>query len=635
MSLVWLRIRKFTLCWAIAILATTNGFCDTSTIDQLNQKAYKYLKERKEGALPLINQALNLSIAKRYPQGLSFAYNNQGIYYHNVGKSDSAYTSFSKAFTIYQSISDSLHMSHSLSNMGNIRYYSGNYKEALILYKQAREHLKPEYRHDYMALSSRIAMVQMVWGNYTEALKVLIAAGSLAEDTLDPVLNENYLLTASAYLSLKDYKLSERYFLKAIVGLEKTGEIRKLSEAYNNMGNLYMEKGQVSQAIKVYMQSLDLCKKQNDLRGIAACYNNIGMVFQEQQNYIKSLYYYNLSLKIKSKIGDLRGRIFPLLSISSILIETSKPQQAIEAAKEALLVSQQFGATNEECKANQILSQAYCNLNDYKQAYYYQYQYAKQKDTLFSYEKAKTVAELSSSFENKEREQQLAIQKQRISILSKEKFISKLTGQVAILVAILILLVSGILVNWLLKKNRKSTKVVEESAEKLEIAVQLHEAQMLLAEVERRSLVQELEYNKNTLKNFALQIVQKDDFIKALDDEINKLSKSLGKDDGKAQVKQLSTLIKSQFRLDQEMVEFHSELEKVSKTFLDQLSHQFDDLTDDEKKLCVYLRLNLSSKEISTLFGISPKSVDMKRFRLRKKIGLASDTSLYDFLKSY
>ncbi len=635
MSLGWKIKRKFTVCLVAVILATFNGFCDTVTVNNLNNKAFELLTHRKQGALPIINRALSLSIAERYPQGLGYAYNNQGIYYHSEGKVDSAYASFSKSFTIYQSLADSVHMSHSLSNMGNVRYYSGNYKEALTLYTQARLHLNHTHCKDYIALSSKIAMVEMVWGNYTEALKVLIAASSLATDTIDPLFNENYLLTACAYLSLKDYQLSEHYFLKAISGFEKSGEIRKLSEAYNNIGNLYMDRGLVDKAFKVYMLALDLCEKQNDLRSIATCYNNIGMVFQEQRNYTKSLYYYNLSLEIKNKIGDSRGRIFPLLSIASILTETGNHKRAAEVAKEALVLSQQVGAQNEVCKANQILSQTFRNLNDFKLAYYYQLQYAQQKDTLFSYEKAKVVAELSSSFENKQREQQLAIQQQRISILSKEKSISNLTGQVAILVAVLILTVSGILVNLLLRKNRRSTRVVEESAEKLEIALQLHETQMQLSDMERRSLMQELDFNKNTLKNFALQIVQKDDFIKVLDEEINKVSKSLGKEDGKAQVRQLSTLIKSQFRLEQDMVEFQTELEKVSKTFLDQLSRQFASLTDDEKKLCVYLRLNLSSKEISTLFGISPKSVDMKRFRLRKKIGLATDTSLYDFLKSY
>jgi AraC family chitin signaling transcriptional activator len=55
-------------------------------------------------------------------------------------------------------------------------------------------------------------------------------------------------------------------------------------------------------------------------------------------------------------------------------------------------------------------------------------------------------------------------------------------------------------------------------------------------------------------------------------------------------------------------------------------------LTPNDLKLCVYLRLNLSSKEIAPMLNISPQSVEIKRFRLRKKMDLDHEENLTDYI---
>jgi DNA-binding CsgD family transcriptional regulator len=51
-------------------------------------------------------------------------------------------------------------------------------------------------------------------------------------------------------------------------------------------------------------------------------------------------------------------------------------------------------------------------------------------------------------------------------------------------------------------------------------------------------------------------------------------------------------------------------------------------------KLCAYLRINLTTKEIAQSMGISVRGVETSRYRLRKKLEVPADVSLYDFLLS-
>ena len=74
------------------------------------------------------------------------------------------------------------------------------------------------------------------------------------------------------------------------------------------------------------------------------------------------------------------------------------------------------------------------------------------------------------------------------------------------------------------------------------------------------------------------------------------------------------------------------QIEEVHKDFHMKLMNNFPDLTNLERRLAGLLRLNLSTKEISTLLNISPKSVEVARYRLKKKMNIEKDKSLNNFI---
>ena len=77
---------------------------------------------------------------------------------------------------------------------------------------------------------------------------------------------------------------------------------------------------------------------------------------------------------------------------------------------------------------------------------------------------------------------------------------------------------------------------------------------------------------------------------------------------------------------------FEEAFNNADKDFLKNLKSKHSNLTPNDLKLCAYLRLNLSSKEIAPLLNISVKSVEVKRYRLRKKMNLDHDLSLTNYI---
>lgn len=151
----------------------------------------------------------------------------------------------------------------------------------------------------------------------------------------------------------------------------------------------------------------------------------------------------------------------------------------------------------------------------------------------------------------------------------------------------------------------------------------------LRAEIEQQK-------HENILRNSELtavtmQITHKNEVLNNLK---NKISKVLLNVNIKSQ-KELSNLvqmIEADLRLDDDWERFEKNFELVHKGFFKRLKQHCHSLTPNDLKMCAYLRMNLSSKEISPLMNISIRSVENSRYRLRKKFRLDKDEKLTDFI---
>jgi len=139
-----------------------------------------------------------------------------------------------------------------------------------------------------------------------------------------------------------------------------------------------------------------------------------------------------------------------------------------------------------------------------------------------------------------------------------------------------------------------------------------------------------LDGKKRELVSSALRLIHISELNNNLIADISSLSPYLNKE-GKEKIRKM---INDYTLHSNESIwqDFESRFEQVYESFYAQLQEQFPDLTPGEKKLCALLRLNVSSKDIAAITFQAPQSVDMARYRLRKKLNLNSQDNLVDFL---
>jgi DNA-binding CsgD family transcriptional regulator len=102
-----------------------------------------------------------------------------------------------------------------------------------------------------------------------------------------------------------------------------------------------------------------------------------------------------------------------------------------------------------------------------------------------------------------------------------------------------------------------------------------------------------------------------------------------------ARVQRILKKVNRNIDSDKQWEVFEKHFTGVHEEFLQRLKDDYPDLSPRELKLCAYLRLNISSKEIADLMNISVRGVEISRYRLRKKLQLEHDQNLTDFIVKY
>jgi FixJ family two-component response regulator len=115
-------------------------------------------------------------------------------------------------------------------------------------------------------------------------------------------------------------------------------------------------------------------------------------------------------------------------------------------------------------------------------------------------------------------------------------------------------------------------------------------------------------------------------------DELNKVYLPIKDQVDASEIKKILRRLNSEEKLDDEWKQFSIHFNDVHSNFLLTLKEVFPELNAHEMKLCAYLRMNLSSKEIAQLMSISVRGVEISRYRLRKKLKLQPNEDLFGFL---
>lgn len=217
---------------------------------------------------------------------------------------------------------------------------------------------------------------------------------------------------------------------------------------------------------------------------------------------------------------------------------------------------------------------------------------------------------------------------------SPEQMINMTIPLISILFISFILFVGFSFRHQQVKRIQAQNALKEEQHQRFEAQQVLISMELKTIQLENERLNTKLEIKRKELVDLALDISEQRKFFDGIFQEMKRIQSIDDLQEIKTGLEDIAQTISSRMTFSNEMSGFYTQVEELHKNFITKLQERFPDITEQEKRLATLLRLGFSTKDIAGLMNISPKSVEIGRYRLRKKLELTREDNLIQYIKS-
>lgn len=504
--------------------------------------------------------------------------------------------------------------------LGDYFIEKNQFNEAKYYYTIYTRYLKKnENILDYCKTRMIIANIELVQNNYTKALTIYYECLDIAKgNNLDAVTPHLYNNLGNLYFDIEDYKDAKEYFNIAYKKFMEQNDKYNAALALSNISNIHNKLGENEEAIKGYLNVIKTFSSNGNWEDIVSSYHSLAEIYLAQKQFNKVQRYIDAAVKVidenENKSSKYRGPISfykakVYYTAAELSYNKNEIDKAIEYAHKSLKLSYSNSYKKNIYENARILSKIFDKKNKIDSALYYNKAYIKYSEEYNAEYDLKKIIQLKMQYQFDDILRAKAVEEVRKQAENKRARL--------IYLGISIFTVLGIIIMILLYRNQKvKTAKVILTKEKLEL--------------EKATLDQDIEYKKKELASKMIYVLEKNEFIISIGKKLMDLKPGLSKENQGA-IQQIINELK-QNSSNKIWDEFEIRFKEVHSAFYENLNRMYPDLTPNEIKICAFLRLNMSTKEISAITHQSIKSINMARFRLRKKLDIETEENLIAFL---
>ncbi|HEX6428853.1 MAG TPA: tetratricopeptide repeat protein [Niastella sp.] len=482
---------------------------------------------------------------------------------------------------------DKLTMGVCLQQMGQVCYYLGNYPKALDFHRQADKIFRET-------------------NNTTQVARNLNDMGLV-------------------YYQNRQLPVARKQYEEALSIYFRTGNKEGLADTYGKIGHLYEKHKLYDSAFYFQRLALQQCQGIERQQVVAKIYENIGSIYEDLKRYDSAWFYFNHSLQLYDQVNDQVAGIEVINNLGDIYRKTGRFREAIDETWKALARAETLNDLYQKGAAYRDLGKTWNLLGQNDSAFYYIDLSRRAAIDLYSAENNRQTAFFSVLFDIDKKNEEIVQ-------LENNRHITLIITTAVIIVILLLVILGWVTISRQRLKIRNEQILSEQNRHIYETQKDLLQAELTNRQLQEDKLMEELEIKKKGLTSYTLHIIQKN---QSLEDLRNKLE-ILIKDDKRDQKKQLQQLIhqiNQNFNHDQYWNEFRETVEQIHQPFFDNLKKYSDDLTGNDLRMLSLIKLNMASKDMAILLGISQDSLRVSRYRLKKKLHLEQGESLTGFVQ--
>ncbi|MBN1198971.1 MAG: tetratricopeptide repeat protein, partial [Bacteroidales bacterium] len=326
-----------------------------------------------------------------------------------------------EALILSREFDDPLLIANALNGVAISYYYLGDQQQSLNYLLQSIDQMKVASREDTsnLELVYRLAVFSSNAGNvyqgmaqHDKALELFLQAEVFLEELLfrDPE-NQRYLSMyikcmnnkAPVYQDLRETGKAEATLHEALNRSREAEYLPGISMCLNNLGLIEIEKKDYQQALSSYTEALKINLQLKDSIAIAGTYNNIGLIYEETSSFMKALEYYKLSLYISERLKYLFGISNTSVNIGKIYGILHQFDSAKVYLDRGLAAALQGDMLQLQQQSYRHLAAMYLLDGKYQKALMAYQEYASIKDSIFTIERSKQIADMETKYETEKK----------------------------------------------------------------------------------------------------------------------------------------------------------------------------------------------------------------------------------------
>ena len=380
---------------------------------------------------------------------------------------------------------------------------------------------------------------------------------------------------------------------------------------FASLAKAYEKLGQQDSSDYYYILGLSEQKSARNFAYMPSAYCNVANLELKNNNAGKSKGLYLRALVIADSTGNQQARVSSLLGLGKWQKKFGSKDSTMILFLQAKEIASFLNDRSYYLKTLQELFTLKKEDKDYASALIYQEEINLVRDSMYSYDKQKLAKSLEVQFNVAEKDRKL-------TLLQKEKDIALLSNYLLGACIVFIVLFAFFIIFFLRRTNARD-KLLLQTKEALVSALEEQK------KIREHYLQNELEFKESQLSSIALQMMQKNNLLQELREKLEENSKI-------AEDQDLKKILGKSLNQDKDWTDFNSSFESLNKNFYARLKELYPDISQNDLKLCALIKLNLSIKEMAGILNISPDSVKTARYRLRKKLQLATEDNLTGFI---
>ena len=645
---------------------------DTTKINIWNEISFAVQNVDSEKALKYSKLSVELSGRLNYKRGLAKSLCALGWAY-SATNINLAIENVTKGLRMAESIHSNSYIASCSSLLGVL--YNGSDRNKALEYHLNAIHLaeKANDQKNIAKFMGRLGLLYERNAEYDKSISTTLKALKIAETIGDKATESSCISTlALLYKYQGKYPQSLEYYLKYLSLIERSNNKLNLFRALSDIGCFYQATNDYAKSDYYHQRALKVAYELKNKLHILACYNNIGVNYRKMHDP-RAIEFHERALKMAKELKDTFFIAGSLRGLAPLYVQQGKIDVGLEYYKKALkldannnsnslsncgiyleignayLLKKQFAdalqytlkakeyankmnAMSMNKSINKQLAEIYAATNDFSKAYFHYKRFTEINDSVYNAKNTKRIAELEYNYKFEKEKHRIELKQQKKDTVHKAIVISLVVG-------ILFLSLFAIYVYRSLRAKRRTNLILTEQNGKIEKLngeyLVLNEEYLELNEQLKLSNAQinkELELNQKAMTAATLKIIQNAERDAVT---IQRLLQIENYTDGDGK-KDLNALVfdykRSSYNTNWD--EFEILFEKVHGSFYEKINTSFPTLTSNERKLCAFLKLNMSNKDIANITFQSDEALKKSRLRLRQKLQIDRETNLSTFMQA-